>query len=302
MSPTACIVTISSRNQCLKHCLESVWKHYNKAYNYPVYVHYFDDIYDDSHTQTEVVGDTGQSVTFKSVPYQTPSFIKEGELYYNRTNLWYVKNRFSIARKGYLHMCHFTSNMYGYPNTDLHNYDYIMTHDDDAGFLKELPYNPVEVMESRPEMMGAFSFRQTLKNGAPHQGHRDTRVKLWEFTKAYVQHHNIVPADSALRDLIDDPEAPEKYHYLEWPDTYVIKSEMFETESWKKWISTVNKFGGNYKYRWGDCVLFGLYHRIYHGRPYGFEEEGNPITEGYYDQGQFRHIQDYAPSIQDTRR
>ena len=43
----ACIVFISSRKKCIKYSLLSLWENYNNKYNYPVYVHYFDDIYDD---------------------------------------------------------------------------------------------------------------------------------------------------------------------------------------------------------------------------------------------------------------
>jgi len=296
-SPTACIVTISSRQKCLKLCLASIWEHYNRTHNYPVYVHYFDDIYDLDALRKDLSGDNSQQVTFQPVSYKTPSHIKEEDLFYNRKNLWYVRARFSKDRKGYLHMCHFTSNMYGYEKTQLHKYDYIMTHDDEAGFIKPLPYNPVDVMEKRPEMMGAYSLRAALKDGAPGQGHRDTRVNLWAFTKAYIKYHNIVPLDETIQKLLEDPNSYENFHYLEWPDTYVIKSRMFETASWKRWIDTVNRYGGNYKYRWGDCMVLGLYHRIHHGKPYAFEKEGNPIVKGYYNQGLFRNIQDYAPGV-----
>ena len=43
----ACINILSSRNKCLPLCVKSLWDMWNKKYNYPVYVHYFDDIYDD---------------------------------------------------------------------------------------------------------------------------------------------------------------------------------------------------------------------------------------------------------------
>lgn len=300
-SPSACLITISSRNVAVKHSLASIWDHYNHLHDYPVYVHYFDDIYDDEEVQQQIVGDTGQKVIFKSVPYKTPAHIPKEELFYNQ-NLWYAKTRFPINRKGYLHMCNFTCNMYGYENTELHKYDYIMTHDDDAGFVRPISFDPVAVMEQRPEMLGAFSLRQALKNGIPHQGHRDTMHTMWEFTKGYIQKHNITPPDKALESLLTDPEANEHFFYLEWPDTYVIKSAMFETSTWKTFIGAVNEYGGNYKYRWGDCAIFGIYHRIHHGAPYGFEEEGSPVTTGAYNQGLFRAMQDWAPSIKDIDR
>ena len=115
----ASIHIISSRVKCIKNCLESLWNNYNSNHNYPVYVYYFDDIYDSLNIQNEIVDQTGQEVVFKTVPYKTPDFIPENELYYNRKDIQYVNSNFSINRKGYLHMCNFTSNMYGYQNTEL---------------------------------------------------------------------------------------------------------------------------------------------------------------------------------------
>ena len=72
----ACINVISSRAVCLKPCLESVWEKYNYKHNYPVYVYYFDDIYDSEDLQKQIIGDTGQNVIFRSIPYKTPKHIE----------------------------------------------------------------------------------------------------------------------------------------------------------------------------------------------------------------------------------
>ena len=63
----ASIHIISSRVKCIKHCLESLWNNYNSNHNYPVYVYYFDDIYDSLNIQNEIVDQTGQEVVFKTV-------------------------------------------------------------------------------------------------------------------------------------------------------------------------------------------------------------------------------------------
>ena len=86
----ACIVYISSRDRCIKKSLESLWQMYNKKHDYPVYVHYFDDIYDSKDFQDSILSSCPQNVIFKSVPYRTPNFLSEEELFYNRKNLWYV--------------------------------------------------------------------------------------------------------------------------------------------------------------------------------------------------------------------
>ncbi len=294
----ACIVIISSRQKCLPECLRSLWEKYNYKHNYPVYVHYFDDIYDVPEFQRQVRNTTPQDVHFLSVPYKTPSHIPEEELFYNRKNLWYVRASFSIRRKGYLHMCHFTSNMYGYENTRIHEHDYVMTLDDESMFMEDMPYDPFQVMKDRPEMIGALKVTdQNIKK--PHQGNYDTRVNLWKFIKGYIKHYNIVPKSKFMRDLLEDPDSEANFHFYTLFDSYVIKNSVFETAEWKQWIGAVNKFGGIYKYRWGDNDIYALFYLLHLGdQVYDLKT----VDEGYHSQGALRHIQDYAPGVKDNSK
>ena len=114
-----CVNILSSRTNCLPHCLKSFWEMYNHKHNYPVYVHYFDDIYDNENFRKEIREFSKCDIRFISVPYETPKHIPESELFYNQQHLWYVNTgRFGRHRKGYLHMTHFYNNIYKYPNTE----------------------------------------------------------------------------------------------------------------------------------------------------------------------------------------
>ena len=294
----ACISYISSRTRCIEYSLKSLWDNFNCDYNYPVYVNYFDDIYDNLDLRSHITRHNEQNVIFCQVPYQTPSFLKEEELFYNRKDLWYARERFSIARKGYLHMCHYTSNMYGYPNTNLYEYDYVMTHDDEAGYTKKMPYNPFEVMEKQPYWIGAYAVNQRLKNGHPHQGHLDTRTGLWEFTRNFLKENEIVPESPVLQALLKETKAENLYHYIKWCDTYVIKTEIFRSELWNKWITAINNNGGIYKYRWGDNEIVTLFAYMSQDKIFDLKT----VPEGYHDQGMFRNIQDYAPGVKDVAK
>ena len=232
----ASIHIISSRVKCIKNCLESLWNNYNSNHNYPVYVYYFDDIYDSLDLQKDIIGDTGQNVVFKSVPYETPDFIPENELYYNRKDIQYVNSNFSINRKGYLHMCNFTSNMYGYQNTELEKYDYIMTHDDESGYTKMMDYDPFEIIAKSGSLFGAYSFGPRLVTGKPHQGHLDTRIGLWEFTKKFIIKNDITPKSEVLNRILNEPDSESKFHLLDWVDTYVLNTRIFRSDDWKLWI------------------------------------------------------------------
>jgi len=294
----ACITTISSRVPCIKGCLESLWNNYNKDYDYPVYVFYFDDIYDSEELRKDIIGDTGQTVNFRSIPYKTPDFLKEEELFYNRKDVWYARTQFPIARKGYLHMCHFMSNYYGYPNTEFEKYDYTMSIDDESMFIKQMPYDPFEVMSQRPEPMGALKvYDQTKK--LPHQGNFDTRINLWSFIKSYMKHYEIEPKSNFIKNLLNDPEADKNFHFYPCADSYVVKISMFETPEWKQWINAVNKYGGIYKYRWGDNDINSLFFLIHHGDDI---HDLRTVDKGYHSQGALRHLCDYAPGVKDNNK
>ena len=294
---SASINIISSRVKCIKHCLESLWNNYNINHNYPVYIYYFDDIYDSSSIQKEIVGSTGQNVIFKSVPYSTPDFILENELFYNRKDINYVKSNFSISRKGYLHMCNFTSNMFGYQNTELEKYDYIMTHDDESGYSKMLRIDPFRLIENSSSLFGAYSFGPRLNNGKPHQGHLDTRIELWNFTKDFIKSNNIIVESEEMKNLLIDKNAEYKFHFLSWADTYVINTQLFRSHNWKLWIDAVNKSGGIYKYRWGDNEIYSLYAHIFLKDIYNLKI----VEDNYHNQGMFRDIQDLAPNVKNIK-
>ena len=296
----ACIAIISSRTKCLRKCIGSLYDNYNCDHDYPVYVLYFDDIYDSKEYQDEIHSNVSPNIHFRSIPYKTPSHVKEKEMFYNRKNLQYVrKGEFTIRRKGYLHMCNFWINFYGYPNTEFEKYDYLMSHDDESGYVKKMEVDPFEIVSKEPIDMTAYISGQRLRNGRPHQGHYDTRVGLWEFTKHFITENNVDPKSPLLKKLLDDNDAETNFHFLPWSDTYVLDLNFARTDLWKKWVEAVNNNGGVYKYRWGDneiISLFGLMYQEGGIRNLGF------VRDGFHDQGMFRSTQSYAPSIKDTRR
>ncbi len=282
MAHNACISLLSSRTKCLPLCLESIHKYFNYRYNYPIYVHYFDDIYDDFKVDTP-------NVEFIQVPYRTPEHIPEEELFYNRKDNAYAR-RFGIERKGYLHMCNFIVNMYGYPNTKIHKHDYVMVFDDESGFVKELDFDPIDKLDG---YMAAMITGQRLKDGKPPQNHIDTRVGLWHLCRQILSDFFVLlPLD--LHD-----RGQKSMHYFEWSDGYVIKTEMLSSVPYRKWKEAIWKNGGIYKYRWGDNELYSLFHYIFKGTPI---PNLRIVEDGYLKQDLFRHIQNIAPGVKDNAR
>ncbi len=294
----ACINILSSRTKCLPLCIKSLWDHWNYKYNYPVFVHYFDDIYDNKNLRQEIIDFTKSDVRFISVPYETPNHISEEELFYNRRDLWYVNSgQFSKKRKGYLHMCHFYNNLYGYPNTKFHEYDYILSVDDESLFLKEVPYDFFDVISQKDIIAGAIKLTDP-KTKRLHQGWFDTRTGMLDFVKYYIKKYNIESKSDFIVNLSGENE--EYFHKnLIVADSWVFKTQMFQTKEWKQWTSEVNANGGIYKGRWGDTDMNVLFMLIHYGYlPYNFKT----VDEGYHDQGGLRYIQDYAPSIKDVNK
>lgn len=293
-----CINILSSRAKCLPHCIKSLWDKWNYRYNYPVYVHYFDDIYDDEDLRQEIIDFTKSDIRFISIPYETPKHIPEEELFYNRKDLWYVgSGRFGKNRKGYLHMCHFYNNLYGYPGTEFDKYDYILSVDDESLFLKEVPYDFFEVMSKKDSIAGAIKLTDP-KIKPLHQGVFDTRVGILDFVKNYIKKYDIEIKSEFIGKSLTEGE--EYFHQnLIVADSWVFKTKIFKTPEWRQWTRELNNNGGVYKGRWGDTemnVLFMLTHYGY--LPYDFKT----VDDGYHDQGGLRHIQNYAPSIKDFKK
>lgn len=293
MFPSACIQIISSRKRALPFCLKSINRNANPG-KYPIFIHYFDDIYSSKISQILTKLIAGNNIDFINIPYKSPPHIPETEMFFNRTEFEYVRKSFPKSRKGYLHMCHFINNIYNYKNTKIHNFDYMRVYDDECGYMQPVPFEPVKFIADKGIDFAAQFYEQRLKDGKPHSGHIATRHKLFEFLLYYMDKNNIIPKSKDLLDCLKSKKPEKSFHYLKWADTYVLKTSIFRSLEWKRWISAINKSGGVYKYRWGDneiYTLFGLMHFEYGVYDLGF------VKKGIHHQSKFRRLQDIAPNI-----
>lgn len=291
--PSACIQILSSRKRALPLCLKSINSNANPA-KYPIFVHYFDDIYSSKIWQKFTKLSIGKNIEFVQVPYKSPEHILESEMFFNRKEFEYVRNSFPRSRKGYLHMCNFINNIHGYENTKIDQYDFLRVYDDEAGYMRPIPFEPVQFIAEKGIDFAAHFYEQRLKDGAPHAGHIATRTNLFEFLKYYMDKNNIVPKSKDLFDCMRDENPEKAFHYLKWADTYVIKTSVLKSSEWQSWISAINRDGGVYKFRWGDneiYTLFGLMNYEYGVYDLEF------VKKGIHHQSKFRRLQDIAPNI-----
>jgi hypothetical protein len=150
-------------------------------------------------------------------------------------------------------------NMYGYPNTKIHNHDYVICFDDESGFVKDLDFDPIEKIRKRKRLMGAMITGQRLNNGKPPQNHIDTRVGLWQLVEDFCKKYAAGQPPWGY--------GKEIFHELPWSDGYVINTVIYESALWYWWVLAVNLSSGIYKHRWGDNEIYSLFWMIYQGMP-----------------------------------
>ena len=153
----AAIYLISSRTKLLELCLKKLFKNWNNKYDYPVYIHYFNDIYDKNFKDR--VYKISKNIFFHQIDYALPSNLSEKELFYNRTEVPYVKRSFSKKRLGFLHTLRFMTNItsfgkLGCPVKDLEKFDYIMRIDDDSYFKREIDFDLFDILKNNPIATG----------------------------------------------------------------------------------------------------------------------------------------------------
>lgn len=93
MKHNAAIYLLSSRILLLEKCLTNLFENWNSQYNYPVYVHYFNDIYSNKFIE-KIKNKISKNIFFHQIDYELPTHIEEKDLFYNRTEIPYVKKSF----------------------------------------------------------------------------------------------------------------------------------------------------------------------------------------------------------------
>lgn len=266
----AAVYLISSRKDYLFKSLESFYKKWNYKYNYPIYVHYYDDIYDDEKFRVKFYKELSRNIYFCKTDYEIPKHITEEELFYNRNYLNYVKTgRFTKDRLGYLHMQYFCTNISRFgkinqPNHKLDQYDYLLRIDDDIFFRKEIKYDLFKFSKNFPIVSGSnwnVSIKELKSN--PKHGNFETRENLFEFIRNYISEGNMYVENKKLRKSVNENNEF-LMHTLPWSrGMFIYNMKYFKTKEFYDYIDSVFEFGGNYKYRWGDIEIICLYNFIH---------------------------------------
>ncbi len=261
MKHNAAVLMISGRREILPKTLDLFYNNWNNKYNYPVFIYDIDDVYskkDISFYETKY----SNLKLIKIIP-KIPSGIKDEELFYNRKYNRYVKKKFDKRRLGYLHMIYFKSNMslfgeWKCENKYLAKYDYLMIIDDDSWFKEKIEFDLFDKLNEFPlatAVSGIYKDKNLSK----------TREKLLKFIKSYVDKEKVDVKNRKLRDILkfeDDDLLTDLTYSVGNLDLFNLK--IFRSEKYKKYIKSVNDFGGQYKYRWGDIEITNLFVHMYY--------------------------------------
>ena len=301
MKNSECAVyMLSSRKFLLNKCLKEFWKNFNSKYNFPVFVYYFAGTYDQKFI-SYILDNNPNKIEFIEIFPRIPENIPEEEIFYNRDYNPYVKKRFSGKSKriGFLYMERFVSNItsynkYGCITDHLKKYKYTMRIDDDSWFKKKIDFNLFEILNNYP-MATAYTWNYVNENVI------NTREKLWDFYLDYIKKKKITPKNISLRTAVEQNDE-QKMHKLLWSagNCNLYNIELFKKNNWEEYIKAVNDSNGQFKYRWGDIEVIGLFIYTFFENPlYDFDLIKKKLYLNKFYKSKYYLLSIMAPSPED---
>ena len=260
----AAVFMLSGRKKILPITLDLFYKNWNNYYEYPLFIYTLNKVY--SKNEINFLQKKYKGLKFIQVKPKIPSNIQTKDLFFNRSYNTYVQKKFDIRRLGYLHMIYFKSNMsffgeWGCTRKHLAKYDYLMIIDDDSWFKKKINFNLFEKLKKYP-MATAYSEICDDKSLIR------TRENLLFFLKGFVKKYKITVKNKVLKKILasNDEQNLTKITYS-MGNLDLFSMKIFKSKLYQKYIKEVNKFGGQYKYRWGDIEITNLFLYLYYEKP-----------------------------------
>lgn len=252
---------VSGRKEVLPKTLSLFYKNWNNDHKYPIYIYDIGNVY--SLKDINFYEKNYLNLKFVKIVPKTPSNIPEKEMFYNRKYNRYVKKKFDKRRIGYLHMIYFKSNMslfgdWKCKNEFLKKYDYLMIIDDDSWLKQKIEFDFFDKLNEFPlatAVSGIYKDRNLSR----------TRENLLKFIRDYVNKEKVDVKNQTLKDILklnDDDALTELTYSIGNLDLFDLR--IFKSKKYEKYIKSVNHFGGQYKYRWGDIEITNLFVHMYY--------------------------------------
>lgn len=256
-----CVYILSGRPNMILECVERFYDFYNKKYDFPLYIYYFDDIYNKKNQLIANKLIKKYKIKFKKIENLIPKHINYDDLYFNK-NYPYVKRSFGSERINFLHMNHFLTNQDNRP--ELNKYRFQHRIDDDVFVNKNIDENLFEIMYSQNFQLASSKLWNHYTANT-----RDTRREFFNFYKNFLKESKTIPCNNKLNESIKNNNE-KLFHELYWSaghfnlyDQKYLKNH----KQWKSFINAINSHGGIYKYRWGDLEIIGLFLYTYFKNP-----------------------------------
>jgi hypothetical protein len=273
----AAIYCLSSRKDILMETLECLYDNWNIKFDYPVYIHYWGKVYDDKNFIGKINSKISTNIKFLKIKTEVPAHVYEKDLFYNRTYNPYVKKKFSKKRLGYLHMCRFATNINNYGSIgclgeSLRKYDHLMRIDDDSWFIKKIEF---DLFDEKHILSSGFSAeRVSLKV------RKNCSENLFKFYKNYLKKNNIIPKSDIMKKII---ESNDEDAFLQLPlpagNLTILNIKEFLKYPWNNYLKEINEYAGDYKYRWGDTDVIGIFAYTFFDNPI---HNYDLVNRGYY--------------------
>ena len=201
------------------------------------------------------------NIKIEFIKNQLPKFVKEKDLFYNKTHLDYVRLKFPKSRKNYLHMCDNQCDVPSFPH--LSKYDIVVRFDDDSWFKEKVDIDYSLFDSNKGKMLASAHF--TIDD-IPKR--RETKIGFFEATEEFCKKKNIKPKFNLLARAIENKDM-ELYNTIPWHcgnfDIYNMSA--FRSQEWKEWIDFIKGTGGIFTNRWSDIDIIDTFLYIYFEDP-----------------------------------
>tara|TARA_Y100000389_G_C17461530_1_gene522112 strand:- start:699 stop:1673 length:975 start_codon:yes stop_codon:yes gene_type:complete len=291
------IIILAARTKILKKTLNFFYENWNQKYDYPIYLHTFGKIIPKPLID-EINKDISKNIFVKEIDYGVPEHINEKDLFYNRSYNDYVKSRFPKKRIGYLHMLRFATNITSFGDKgcfskEMEKFDYLLKFDDESWFKKKIDYDLFDILNEH-----CMATAYADGDGVPLKIKKETTENIWEFYKSYLKKFKYEPKNSILKDALkkDDGNLIYRLQYKCGNCEFYNIPKILKYPI-KEYLDYANLYGGDYKYRWGDNEVLGLFAYTHFDRPfYDYEFKKKDI---YYPSLPSIYTDGFAPSPND---
>lgn len=288
------IVILLARVKVLEKTLENFYENFNSKYDYPIYLHTFGKLTNDGYLEN-LRKKFSENIFLKEIDYEIPKQVDEKELFYNRSYNRYVKKNFPKKRIGYLHMLRFSTNLTSFGKIgcmckDMEKYEKLMKFDDESWFKKKINFDLFDILNEYPTA-SAYADGDNVSI----QTRRETTENLWNFYKYYLKKYNYEPLCPKLKNALkNNDEDIVNTLIFKCGNMELYNIDMIKKSPWNEYIEEVNQYAGDYKYRWGDNEVIGLFFLTHFEKPFfDFKLKQKGI---YFPSIPSEYTEGYAPS------